>query len=102
MRYAAGFSRASITVKVLCLLRVNYILIYFKLFFRTSLASRTSRLSLASLALPCLPSRLSLASLAILYPWRESKDFVRSSSSPGLCAVLLSGAARLASCQAYE
>jgi hypothetical protein len=116
MRYALGFSRASITVKVLCLLRVNYIFKYFKLFFPCfpglpCLSCFPSRLSLALpslalLAFPCfpclsvlprlpvLPSRLSLASLACLAclsPWRESKDLVRPYSSPGLCAVLLSG-----------
>jgi hypothetical protein len=59
MCYAAGFSRTSITVKVLCLLRVKYIFKYFKLFFP------------CFPGLPCLscfPSRLSLAlpSLALL------------------------------------
>ena len=60
MCYAAGFSRASITVKVPCLLRVKYI---FKIFF-PCFPCFPSRPSLA--LLPLLPSLPSLASLALL------------------------------------
>ena len=59
------------------------ILIYF---YRASLASPASPASRASLA-----SLACLACLACLYPWRESKDLVRPSSSLCLCAVGVSG-----------
>jgi hypothetical protein len=84
MRYALGFSRASITVKVLCLLRVKYIFKYFKLFFPCfpcfpaslpGLPLLPSPVllpllpvlpSLALLPLPCLPPLARLPELVLL------------------------------------
>ena len=98
MCYALGFSRASITVKVPCLLRVKYI---FKI-FSPCFPCFPSRPSLALLPLlpllPSLPSLASLASLPLLafpsspasypshYPCHKLKGPVRPYRWKTLCA----------------
>ena len=74
MCYAAGFSRASITVKVPCLLRVKYI---FKIFSPASLLPLLPSLAFPSLARRSCPSH---------YPRHKLKCLVRPYRWQTLCA----------------